>query len=171
MVLLASRPAGAIVPSNDVVSGATPIADITFPGAFEFQNTSEATTDSVDSALNASCGAEATEASVWFKVIAPSDAGITINASLSFYSARVIVAKGEPDAVEFVACSPAWNFNSLVVPSRAGETFYLLVFDDLPGEGNGGDLQLFVAEAIPAPRLTVSVDDWRRSIRRPGSRR
>ena len=161
--------ASAAAPSNDTVGGATEIASVAFPGFFEQQNTSEATSDSDDAALNSSCGADATEASVWFKVTAPSNSGLKVDVSLSFYSAQVIVAKGDPGNLTFVACSTAGRVGGVLFPTQAGETYYLLAFDNEPGSGNCGLLDIFVAEAVPPPEVAENSTRRGASTRRPES--
>lgn len=54
--------ATAAAPGNDTIGGATTVA----PGFTEELDTSEATTDAEDAAINSNCGAPATDASVWY---------------------------------------------------------------------------------------------------------
>jgi hypothetical protein len=68
----------AAAPSNDVFGGAT-AATIGFS---ETLDTTEATTDSDDAQLNASCGAPATDASVWYSFDG-TDTGVIVDVSQS----------------------------------------------------------------------------------------
>src|SRR6266568_485749 len=73
-------------PLNDTFAKATAAAI----GFSETLDTTEATTDSDDAQLNASCGAPATDASVWY-VLQGSDQGVVVDVSQSNYSAGVLV--------------------------------------------------------------------------------
>ena len=74
---IAAAPAAlAAAPSNDTFGGAT-TATIGFSQVLD---TTQATTDSDDAQLNASCGAPATDASVWYS-LAGTDAGVVVDVS------------------------------------------------------------------------------------------
>src|SRR5688500_14132605 len=82
-----SAPAAlAAPPGNDTFGGATPAT----LGFSEVLDTTEATTDADDAQLNASCGAPATDASVWYS-FAGSDTGVVVDVSQSDYPAGVLV--------------------------------------------------------------------------------
>lgn len=57
-------------------------------------DTTEATTDGDDAQLNETCGAPATDASVWYAFVAGSDAVVVVDVSQSGYSAGVLVGVG-----------------------------------------------------------------------------
>ena len=86
---IAAPAALAAAPSNDTFGGAT-TATIGFSQVLD---TTQATTDSDDAQLNASCGAPATDASVWYS-LAGTDAGVVVDVSQSDYSAGVSWAWG-----------------------------------------------------------------------------
>ncbi|MDQ1740235.1 MAG: hypothetical protein QOE53_1887, partial [Pseudonocardiales bacterium] len=117
-------------------------------------DTTQATTDAGDASLNADCGAPATEASVWYSYTASADGAVVIDVSQSSYSAGVIVATGTPGSLFIDACGPG----AVAETVTAGETVYIMAFDDTPGSGNGGTLQISVDNAPPPPDLSVTVD-------------
>jgi hypothetical protein len=97
-----SAPAAlAAAPSNDAFGGATLVT----LGFSEALDTTEATTDADDAQLNASCGAPATDASVWY-AIEGSDTGVVVDVSQSDYSAGVIVGVGTQGNLDTVDCAP-----------------------------------------------------------------
>jgi hypothetical protein len=146
-----AAPAFAAAPSNDTSGGATAVS----LGFTQTLDTSEATTDAEDAQANASCGAPATDASVWYTYTAATDGGVIVDMSGSDYSAGAIVATGSPGALDLVSCGPG----SVAFAATTGTTYYILVFDDqLDGTGNGGTLELSVSAAPPPPTLDVTVD-------------
>ena len=83
----------AAVPSNDTSAGATPVVALPFSATID---TSGATTDAEDAALNAQCGAPVTERSVWFTYTAgPGVDGIYVDVSQSGYLGGAIIAEPE----------------------------------------------------------------------------
>src|SRR5262249_51158225 len=82
----------AAAPSNDTIGGATVIGAVPFS---ETIDTSQATTDAQDVAINSQCGAPATNGSVWYQLTA-AEAGYLVDVSQSTFSAGVIVATGSP---------------------------------------------------------------------------
>lgn len=138
-------------PANDVIEGASAIG----LGASVEADTSEATTDAQDAALNANCGAPATDASVWYSYTPASDGGAIVDVSQSSYSAGVLVGTGSPGALDLVTCGPG----AVTFRASAGTTYYILAIDDqFDGGGNGGTLRLNLAEAPPPPTIDVRVD-------------
>src|ERR1041385_4939969 len=81
-IWVSAAPALAAPPTNDTFGGAT-LATIGFS---EVIDTTEATTDADDSQLNSSCGAPATDASVWYSIDG-TDSGVVIDVSQSNYTA------------------------------------------------------------------------------------
>lgn len=155
-------PAYAAAPTNDsyadrVVIGATPFSTEV--------DTSEATTDAIDADLNATCGAPATDASIWYEVTAASDGGLVVDLSGSSYSVGALVAVGGPGNWTIVGCAPvgvAWH-------TTAGTTYTVLVIDDqFDGVGNGGTARINVTAIPPAPSLDISVNP-RAQFTRSGS--
>lgn len=144
-------PALAAVPTNDTAGGAT--AAVT--GFSEVLSTTEATTDADDTQLNGSCGAPATDASVWYTFTSPAGGGVIVDVSQSDYSAGVIVGVGAPGALETIACGPG----TVGFAAEAGTTYYVLAIDDQQdGAGNGGNLHIAFIEAPPAPTAEVTIN-------------
>jgi hypothetical protein len=140
----------AATPGNDTFSGATP-ATIGFS---EVIDTSEATTDDDDAQLNDSCGAPATDASVWYS-LAGTDTGVIVDVSKSTYSAGVLVGVGTQGGLKTIACGPG----TVGFFAGTGETYYILAIDDqFDGGGNGGELGIAFASAPPPPTLDLIVN-------------
>jgi Family of unknown function (DUF6299) len=148
-----ASPAQAAAPSNDTFGSATLVT----VGFSEVINTTEATTDADDAQLNASCGAPATDASVWY-VLSGTDTGIIVDVSQSDYSAGVLVGVGTQGNLTTVACGPG----AVAFFAAAGETYYLLAIDDqLNGDGlNGGQLSISFTEIPPPPTLDITVNPY-----------
>ncbi|MBK9715128.1 MAG: hypothetical protein IPO81_28145 [Kouleothrix sp.] len=84
-----AAPALAAAPNNDTFASAKVVA-LDFS---ETLDTTQATTDSDDAQVNQTCGAPATDASVWY-AIDGDGGGVKIDVGASTYSAGVIVATG-----------------------------------------------------------------------------
>lgn len=148
---LQALPAVAAPPSNDTIGGATVVS----LGFSQELDTTEATTDADDAQLNATCGAPATDASVWYSFTAAADGGVVVDVSQSDYSAGVLVGVGSPGNLETVACGPG----TVGFAAEAGTTYYILAIDDqLDGGGNGGTLRISISEAPPPPTVDITVD-------------
>lgn len=147
LVPFITAPASAAPPGNDEPQGAV----VLHLGDRVVQDTSEATTTAQDAALNANCGAPATNASVWYTYSPGVDRTVLLDLSASDYSTGVLVSRGTPTADSFVTCGPG------VVPlrARAGKTYYIMVFSDT--DVNGGRLVLSLKKAPPPPRVHVTV--------------
>ena len=145
-------PVMAAPPTNDVYAGRIAVGSIPFTTT---QDTSEATTDADDAAMNGDCGAPATDASVWYEVTATSDGALAADVSESDYPAGVLVATGSPGSFQTVACGPGaagWS-------TTAGETYAILIIDDQSdGGGNGGTMVLNIDVAPPPPTMDVTVN-------------
>ena len=113
----ALAPAVAAPPTNDTFANATPVA----VGFSEVLNTTDATTDGDDAQLNTSCGAPATDASVWY-VLEGADAGVAVDVSQSDYSAGVLVGVGSQGNLQIVTCGPG----SITFFAAAGTTYHVL---------------------------------------------
>ena len=146
-----SAPAAlAAPPTNDTFGGAT-LASIGFSQVLD---TTEATTDADDAQLNDTCGAPATDASVWY-AIEGTDTGVVVDVSGSDYSAGVIVGTGTQGNLETVDCAPG----TVGFFAEAGTTYYVLAFDDQDdGGGNGGSLSISFNEAPPPPTVDFTVN-------------
>jgi hypothetical protein len=148
----AALPALAAAPGNDKISGAT-AASIGFN---EVLDTTEATTDSDDTQLNANCGAPATDASVWYTIVG-SGGGVLVDVSSSDYTAGVAVGVGTPGALVLVTCGPG----TVGFLADSGVTYYVLAFDDQQdGIGNGGNLNISFIEAPPPPTVDITVNKY-----------
>ena len=119
-------------------------------------DTSQATRDADDDAIAAQCaGVPAWDASVWYEVTASDTGALVADFSQSSYSAGGFVVTGAPGSFSLVACAPL----GVVWPTTAGETYFLVVFDDQgDGGGNGGVLNLTIDTAPPPPTIDVTVD-------------
>jgi hypothetical protein len=140
----------AAAPNNDTFGGAT-VASVGFS---ETIDTSEATTDADDAQLNASCGAPATDASVWY-AIDGSDQVVIVDISASDYTAGALVGVGTQGNLETVACGPGMT----AFYAAAGTTYYVLAIDDQgDGGGNGGNLTISFTAAPPPPTIDFTVN-------------
>ena len=144
-----ASPAFAAVPSNDTIGGATVISAVPFS---ETIDTSEATTDAQDAAINSQCGAPATNGSVWYQLTA-AEAGYLVDVSQSNFSAGVIVATGTPGSLAIVTCGPG----SVGFAANLGTTYYIMAFSDQPSVV-GGQLTISVTAATPPPQVSLTVD-------------
>lgn len=152
LTLTLVTPALAAAPPNDTYAGRTTIAGLPFS---ETLDTTEATTDADDAEWNATCGAPATDASVWYEWTADSDGTFIVDATDSDYTVGITVAIGAPGAFELVACGP----DALAFEAVDGETYAIVAFDDqFDGGGNGGSLSIVVDVPPPPPVVDVSVD-------------
>jgi hypothetical protein len=151
--LAVSAPAAlAAAPNNDTFANATAAAI----GFSQTLDTTEATTDANDANLNGSCGAPATDASVWY-VLQGSDQGVVIDVSQSNYSAGVLVGVGSQGNFQIVACGPG----SVGFFAAAGTTYYVLAIDDQQdGGGNGGSLSISFNEIPPPPTVDITVNRY-----------
>lgn len=150
-VPLQAVPAAAAAPNNDTFAGATAAT----VGSSEVLPTGEATTDSDDTQLNSSCGAPATDASVWYAFTNPSATGVIVDTSGSDYSVGVLVGTGTQGALSFVNCGQG----STEFTADAGTTYYVLAVDDQrDGAGNGGSLHISFTAVPPPPTVTVTMD-------------
>jgi hypothetical protein len=139
----------AVPPSNDTFAGATPVV----VGYSEVLDTTEATTDSDDAQLNESCGAPATDASVWY-ALDGSDTMVVVDVSQSGYPAGVLVGVGSQGNLQTVACGPG----TVAFFAEAGTTYYVLAIDDQSdGGGNGGLLSISFNE-VQTPTVDITVN-------------
>jgi hypothetical protein len=151
-MLVLTAGAAVAAPSNDTYAGRTVIAAVPFA---ETVDTSTATTDGDDVDINATCGAPATDASVWYEYTAPADGAIVVDVSGSDYSGGVLIATGGPGAWTVQACGPF----AVAAGTSAGETYTIHVFDfQGDGGGNGGTLRIEVNPAPAPPSIDVTVN-------------
>jgi hypothetical protein len=158
MAVVGALPAVAAPPSHDVIAGAK---TITAPFS-ETVDTREATTDEEDAAINATCGAPATNGSVWYKVTATAPAYLA-DVSQSDFTAGVIVATGTPGNLSIVTCGPG----SVGFETTPGTEYFLLAFSDNP-DVVGGQLSFSLSEATPRPKVSMVVNEVGKVNRRTG---
>jgi hypothetical protein len=148
--LILAAPVLAAAPTNDVFGGATPVT----PGFSESLDTTEATTDADDAEANTECEAPATDASVWYTLDGANN-GIAVDVGSSDYTAGVIVVTGSPGSFVLEVCGP----DAVAFFAASDTTYSILAFDDqADGGGNGGTLEINVAEIPPPPTVDVTVD-------------
>jgi hypothetical protein len=146
LVPLAAGPASAAPPANDEFAGAVAIS----LGEHVTLDTSEATTNPGDEALNANCGAPATNASVWYVYSPTADKKVALDMTASSYSGGFMVFKGTPTPNRLIACGP----EVVGLRAHAGKNYYIMVFSDT--DVNGGMLDLTLTKA-PKPHAHVTV--------------
>ena len=145
-------PAWAAAPANDTPAGAVVVSI----GDHVTQDTTEATTDADDAALNAECGAPETTASVWYTYTAAADGGVVLDGSASDYPAGFLVFEGTPTAASLVTCGP----ETVGFGTSSGTTYSIMAIDD-GTDGDpaiGGNLVMDVNEAPPPPTVEISVN-------------
>jgi hypothetical protein len=149
MVGLGALPASAAPPSNDTIAGAKAI---TAPFS-EVVDTTEATTDAEDAAVNSNCGAPATNGSVWYSIGDAAPAYL-VDVSQSDFTAGVIVATGTPGNLTLVTCGPG----SVGFETTPGTTYFLMAFSDNP-DVVGGQLSISVTETAPRPKVSMTINE------------
>lgn len=161
LLALMSGTALAEPPSNDIFTG----AKAAVIGFTEVLDTTEATTDTDDTQLNAQCGAPATDASVWYAFTTASDSTVVVDVSQSNYSAGVLVGVGNQGNLTIVNCGQG----AVAFFAAAGTTYYVLAIDDQinDGGGNGGSLSISF-NAVVAPTVDINVNRFGRVNARTG---
>ncbi|WP_156411617.1 hypothetical protein [Nocardioides sp. Soil805] len=144
---LVAAPASAAPPANDEPVGALPMQ----LGDRVVQDTSEATTNAQDEALNLGCGAPATAASVWYTYTPDQDREVVLDVTESEYSSGILVFAGTPSVDSVVGCGPG----IVALRARAGKTYTIMVVADTGT--SGGQLVLSLEKAPPEPRVNVSL--------------
>jgi hypothetical protein len=147
LVPLAAGPASAAPPGNDEVGGAIALN----LGDRVTEDTTQATTNAGDDALNAACGAPVTEASVWYSYHPLVRGDVLLDASKSDYRAGIMVFQGTPTADSLIACGPG----EVGLRLQGGQTYYVMAFSDTQGV-DGGNLVLSLKNA-PPPRVHVGI--------------
>ena len=146
LVSLAAAPAMAAPPANDEPGGAIALQ----LGDRVTQDTTQATTNSGDDALNANCGAPATNASVWYQYTPVVTGNAVLDTTQSSYSAGLMVFQGTPTADSLVTCGPG----EVGLHAVAGTTYTIMAFSDT--DTIGGTLVLSLKNA-PRPRVHVKL--------------
>ena len=163
VALSASSALAATAPGNDVYGGRVVIGSLPFSASVD---TTGATTDANDTEANATCGAPATDASVWYEFVATADGPIVVDVSASDYSAGVIVGSGSPGSYTLESCGGG----TVGFSGSTGVTYTILVFDDqYDGAGVGGQLEITVEAAPPLPVVHLTVNSTGNFNSRTGS--
>lgn len=146
-----SAPVWAAVPANDELAGAIPIAI----GGHITADTTEATTNDGDAALNRGCGLPATKASVWYTFTPTADTGFAVDTTASTYSAGFMIFEGTPSTNSEIGCGFGQEGG---LAAHAGKTYTMVVVDLDGDQVNGGNLVLDLEDTGPLPTLNVNVD-------------
>jgi hypothetical protein len=149
---VAAEPAWAQAPPNDTFAGATAIT----PPFSDTVDTTQATTDSDDAEVLATCGVSVpVAATVWYAYTPSTNQLVTVSASGSTYSVGVGVVTGAPGSFTGVSCiAGSGSFSA-----NAGQTYYMDVAD-ISG-GSGGTLSISIT-ALDLPELEFTVDRFGR---------
>lgn len=147
LVPLAAAAASAAPPGNDEPGGAVAL----HLGDRVVQDTSQATTNAQDEALNAECGAPATLASVWYRYTPDVDREVVLDMTSSDYGGGMLVFEGPPTADSLVACGAGLVALSAV----EGTTYTIMVISDT--DVTGGRLVLTLKPPPPPPQVRVTV--------------
>jgi hypothetical protein len=151
VIVLSTAPANAAAPpSHDTIGGAKAITTVPFS---ETVDTTEATTDDEDAAVNTTCGAPATNGSVWYTIEASAPAYV-VDVAQSDFAPGVIVATGTPGNLTLVTCGP----RSVGFEATPGEKYYLMAFSADPAVV-GGKLAIEVTASDPPPKVSMNVND------------
>lgn len=148
LVPLTATAALAAPPNNDHPTGARAIS----LGQTVKQDTTQATTGSLDAKLNQLCGAPYTTASVWYSYTPSADGAFLLDMTQSSYSGGFMVFRDTPKLRTMLSCGP----EQLGVTAKAGHTYLIMVFSDTATRG--GNLVLSLDAAPPAPTMSVNVD-------------
>jgi hypothetical protein len=146
LVPLAAGAAHAVAPTNDESTGAVVLS----LGDTVQEDTTEATTTPEDDALNANCGAPATNNSVWYQYSPSVDRTVVLDTSGSDYSTGLMVFQGTPTADSVVTCGPV----AVGLQAEAGATYFIMAFSDTAVDG--GNLVLSL-KSSPAPVMHMSL--------------
>jgi Family of unknown function (DUF6299) len=136
-------------PANDTWPGQT-ISSVPFRTS---EDTTQATTDSADTAAAQACNVSfgSFTNSVWFAFTPTSDQTLALTTGGSSYSVAFAVLTGTPAAFSSVSCF----FGSTTFQATQGTTYYIDLLDF--GGGSGGTLSFSLAPLIPPnPVLTVN---------------
>jgi hypothetical protein len=146
LIPLAAASASAAPPANDEVAGAVALS----LGDRVVQDTSEATTNAGDDALNEQCGAPATNATVWYKYTPAVDRPFVLDMSSSDFEGGFLVFEGTPTADSLVTCGPG----TVAVDGQAGTTYNIVVIST---DETGGRLVLTLKNPPPSPGVHVTI--------------
>jgi hypothetical protein len=103
LVIFAVAPAYAAVPSNDTIQNATEITTVPFTDTVD---TTDATTDALETSLNGNCGAPKAEHGVWYHAMVTQSGTFTADSSQSSYGTGIMVVAAPANAATFRTCRP-----------------------------------------------------------------
>jgi hypothetical protein len=149
LLLVAALPglALAAAPANDLPDGAIAVGGI--PAHFT-QDTTEATVTTD----NVGCGSDGTDqATVWYSLTLPEAASILVDASASSYRVGINAFAGTASAGTLTDCAEQGLRLDV-----AANTPVLLMFADIDGDANGGQLDVQIDTAPPPLDVTLAVD-------------
>lgn len=149
LIAAAASPGSALAapPPNDLPDGALAIMAIP---AHVAQDTTEATITTDD----VGCGAGGTDqASVWYTLTLAETTTVLIDASASGYVVGINAFEGAATSGTLVDCAE----QGLRLEAQAGTTYYLM-FADIDGETNGGQLDVAIDVAPPPIDIELAVD-------------
>ncbi len=148
LVPLTATAALAAAPNNDHPSGARTIT----LGQTVKEDTTQATTGSLDAKLNQLCGAPYTSASVWYSYTPSADGAFLLDMTQSDYSGGFMVFRDSPRLRTMLGCGP----EQIGIRAKTGHTYLIMVFSDTATRG--GNLVMSLQAAPAAPTLSVSID-------------
>jgi hypothetical protein len=146
LIPLAAASASAAPPANDEVAGAVALS----LGDRVVQDTSEATTNAGDDALNADCGAPATNGSVWYKYTPSVNRPFVLDQTASDFEGGFLVFEGTPTAESLLTCGPGM----VAVNGQEGTTYNIMAIST---DAAGGRLVLSLKNPPPAPNVNVTI--------------
>ena len=149
--VVGAAPAYAAVPANDTIQTATEITSIPFTDTVD---TTGATTDALETSLNASCGAPEVAHGVWYHANVSQSGVYVADTSQSNYGTGIMVVAGPASAPTFLSCGP----RTVSGPLIAGQDVFLLVFGDGSTAQTSGTMVLTVTAAPPPPTVDVTID-------------
>jgi hypothetical protein len=160
LIPLAAASASAAPPANDEAPGAVALS----LGDRVVQDTTEATTNAGDDALNADCGAPATNDTVWYKYTPSVNRPFVLDMSSSDFEGGFLVFEGTPTAGSLVTCGPG----TVAVDGQAGTTYNIMVIST---DAAGGRLVLTLKNPPPPPRVHVTIAKRGLAYHRSGAAR
>lgn len=147
-LLATAASAAAAPPSNDKIDGARAIT----LGQVVKENTSAATTGSMDAKVNQVCGAPFTNASVWFTYTPSTDGSFILDMSQSNYTGGFMIFRNQANPRGMIACGPT----TVGAQGKAGVKYFVMAFSDT--QVNGGNLVMSLQAGPPSPTVAVTLN-------------
>lgn len=156
---VATVAAAALVPLSAVGAYAAPPANDTPGGAIAMnlgdtinEDTTKATTGTLDEKVNQFCGAPYTNGSVWFTYTPAEDGAFIVDGADSDFSTGFMIFRGAPTGRSLRACGPT----QVAIRAMGGTTYTVMAFS--PTQQTGGNLVISLEDAPPPPTLSFTVD-------------